>query len=390
MHRSNTVDLPLHGGSPPIWLLSRMRAVGQGIMNIMVDSFGPEKTVKRLVDPFWFQALSCVLAFDWHSSGTTTVLTGILRSILDNNDLGIIMAGGKGKYATAVSSHLDEQSSRIGLSDDQKKQLLHASKLAAKVDTVAVQTNYSLYHHALFVTPSGYWGIVQQGMNTEEKYARRYHWLCDNIDDLFINTVASKRHFGTPSPGLNLDLTHSQSDKSKKISLDIVQENSLKLESMYAQLQAQLKGQQSLTMFLPEHNRCTVNQFIKKNHIDLITFLPKRIDWSIFDEKYGAYPENYDELLKRKGAGPATVRALALVAELIYGEENKWKDPVKYSYSFGGKDGVPYPVNRKSMDNVAAILQEGLDQSKVSDEKKKLFQKRLIRFKDAATKMYCS
>lgn len=98
--------------------------------------------------------------------------------------------------------------------------------------------------------------------------------------------------------------------------------------------------------------------------------MPKSINWKTIKELYDFQPKNYEELLAVKGVGPATVRGLALVAEIIYGEKPSWKDPVKYSYAYGGKDGVPFPVDRKAMDKSIEILKQAVEEAKIGDKDK--------------------
>ena len=59
--------------------------------------------------------------------------------------------------------------------------LATASRLVAKVDSAAVQDGYDLYLHGFIVADDGKWVVVQQGMNGEARYARRYHWLSEGL-----------------------------------------------------------------------------------------------------------------------------------------------------------------------------------------------------------------
>jgi len=77
--RTGLAHLPLHTGKAPAWLFSRMVRLGREIICHIVSEFGPDEVLRRLSDPFWFQALGCVLGFDWHSSGLTTTPTGALK-----------------------------------------------------------------------------------------------------------------------------------------------------------------------------------------------------------------------------------------------------------------------------------------------------------------------
>ena len=94
-------------------------------------------------------------------------------------------------------------------------------------------------------------------------------------------------------------------------------------------------------------------------------------------EIYDFQPRNYEELLAIRGVGPNTVRALALISDLIYGDKPSWKDPIKYSFTVGGKDGVPFPVNRKAMDEATEVIRSGVRQAKIGDEEKLHALKRL-------------
>ena len=98
--------------------------------------------------------------------------------------------------------------------------------------------------------------------------------------------------------------------------------------------------------------------------------MPLNINWDTLARIYEFQPSNYEELLSVKGVGPATVRGLALVAELVYGEAPSWEDPVKFSFAYGGKDGVPYPVDRKAMDESIEILKQSVQEAKIGDREK--------------------
>jgi hypothetical protein len=108
--------------------------------------------------------------------------------------------------------------------------------------------------------------------------------------------------------------------------------------------------------------------------------MPITLNWKAVKKAYEFQPKNYEELLSIKGIGPATVRGLALIAELVYGEKPSWKDPVKYSFAYGGKDGVPYPVNRKAMDRSIKILKQAIEQAKLGKKEKLQTIQRLRRF----------
>jgi hypothetical protein len=108
--------------------------------------------------------------------------------------------------------------------------------------------------------------------------------------------------------------------------------------------------------------------------------MPRNISWKTMRRVYEFQPRNYEELLSVKGVGPATVRGLALVAELIYGEKASWADPVKFSFAFGGKDCVPFPVDRRAMDESIQVLRQAVEAAKVGEREKLRSLQRLRRF----------
>jgi hypothetical protein len=108
--------------------------------------------------------------------------------------------------------------------------------------------------------------------------------------------------------------------------------------------------------------------------------MPTRINWNVMREAYEFQPKDYEKLISIKGVGPKTVRALALVSELVYGEPPSWRDPVKYSFAVGGKDGVPYPVDKEAMDESIDIIKRGIEEARVGKNEKLRAMKRLREF----------
>src|SRR4030066_1588550 len=172
--------LPLHYGSAPRWLFDRMAKLAREISIAIVTDFGPEEVLRRISYPFWFQSLGCVLGFDWHSSGLTTTTTGALKQGIKGleKDLGLWIAGGKGGTSRKTPTEIETAGWQIG---KDFSNLVYSSKMAAKVDTAGLQDGFDLYHHNFFFTKTGSWSVVQQGMDTQNRWARRYHWLSDNL-----------------------------------------------------------------------------------------------------------------------------------------------------------------------------------------------------------------
>src|ERR1019366_4715460 len=54
-------SLPLHGGKAPAWLCGRMVRLSREIVIYLASEYGTPEVLRRLSDPFWFQAFGCVL-----------------------------------------------------------------------------------------------------------------------------------------------------------------------------------------------------------------------------------------------------------------------------------------------------------------------------------------
>lgn len=359
MQRSGLATLRLHYGNAPPWLFGRMVSLGKNIMEMLVDNYGQHGVLERISNTFFFQSLSNVLGFDWNSSGTTTVLCGVLQQVFDERELGLRVVGGKGKKSRQTQENLIKVGDTYSFNEKKVDELRYSSRMTAKVDNTAIQANYQLYHHCMFVSEKGDWAVVQQGMNPENKMARRYHWLSSTVEDFVEepheSIVCDIMH------GKVLDLTAVDSRECKKTIVDLVKEKPDHTKNLF----------KSFT----ETGQKTLLEFDKPNEYKT----PRRMDWNAVERAYELQPENFEGLLAIKGVGPATIRGLALISELIYSSEPSWRDPVKYSFAFGGKDGVPFPVNRESYDKAIAMLEDTVKQSKLGQKEKLDALKRLKR-----------
>jgi len=361
MQRTGVAKLPLHYGKAPKWLVIRMRKLAKEIVTIIVDEYGTGEFLRRLSDPFWFQALGCVLGYDWHSSGVTTVVTGVLKQAVIPEEHGVAVCGGKGKISRQTPLEIGQVGEKFGFSTNKIESLQYASRISAKVDNVAIQAGYQLYHHAFFVDEDGRWAVIQQGMCPQDRTARRYHWLSENISNFVVephNAIV-----GDARRQIALDMTAKESEGCRKASVDLACEPPRKLMRLVMSIRPAY--QKSLEDWLPETAQTAWTDY----KIDVLS-MPANINWKALQEVYEFQPRNYEELLGFKGVGAATVRGLALVAELIYGEKPSWKDPVKYSFAYGGKDGVPYPVDRRAMDESIQILRRAVEDAKLGDREK--------------------
>jgi hypothetical protein len=370
MFRTGVASLPLHGGKAPAWLTVRMRKLAKEVVSIIVDEQGTDAFLTRLSDPFWFQAFGCVLAYDWHSSGVTTVLTGVLKQALSPKEHGIAICGGKGRTSRKTPLEIAEVGEKFGFGEDRIQALTYTSRMTAKVDNTAVQAGYQLYHHAFLLTEDGKWAVIQQGMSAEDRTARRYHWLSDATANLIVephNAVV-----GDVKREKALNMTAKASEGSRKASVDIAKESPARVMRLFEATRP--LHQKSLQDWLPMAKVDPWRQSVEALN------MPRRMSWETMRRVYEFQPRNYEELLSVKGVGPATVRGLALVAELIYGEKPSWADPVKFSFAYGGKDGVPFPVDRRAMDASIQVLRQTVEAARVGDKEKARSLRRLRRF----------
>jgi hypothetical protein len=350
--------LPLHYGKAPSWLVTRMTKLAKEMVTIIVDEYGQDVFLQRISDPYWFQALGCVLGYDWHSSGITTVLTGVLKTVVSPGEHGIIVCGGKGATSTKAPMEIAEAGEKFNMATDAIAKLQYASKMSAKVDNTAIQAGYPLYHHAFFLTETCKWAVVQQGMNTTDRTARRYHWLSDNVRDF----VAEPHDaiVGDAKRDIALDMTAKESEACRKTSVDVAQEPPKKTASALQSITPAY--QKSLQEWMPDARA--------KEYAKSVLVMPRNISWKTLTRMYEFKPKNYEELLGIRGVGPSTVRGIALIAELVYGQAPSWKDPVKYSFAYGGKDGVPFPVDRKAMDQSIQILRAAVENARIENKER--------------------
>jgi hypothetical protein len=358
--RTGIAHLPLHYGKAPAWLFSRMKLLAREITLVVVEEFGPIEMVRRLSDPFWFQAFGCVLGFDWHSSGVTTTVCGALKEGLKGleNDLGLYVAGGKGGTSRKTPTEIRTVGNLISIDPES---LVYASKMAAKVDNTAVQDGYQIYHHSFIFTKTGVWTVVQQGMNETNHYARRYHWLSETLNETEKHSFVNEPHNAVccDTRGETLNLVAQESDPARITTTQIAQEKPEKLI-------LELKSIQHLD--LPARHSVTP-----------VDINPDRIA-KILLKTYERQPQNFEQLLGIEGVGPKTIRALSLISELVYGVAPSFRDPVRYSFAHGGKDGHPYPVDRKNYDKSIAILHQAIKQAKLGNRDKMDAFKRLYAF----------
>ncbi len=350
--RTGYAQLPLHGGKAPSWLFGRMVRLAREVVCHIVSEYGPCEVLVRLSDPYWFQAFGCVLGFDWHSSGVTTTTCGAVKEGIRGieRDLGFFAAGGKGaasrKTPDQITSYCDK------LSHDPTG-LVRASRLSAKVDNTALQDGFQLYHHSFFFTSNGEWCVVQQGFNDSFRTARRYHWLGSGV-----NSFVEEPHAAICSDKKvhTLDLTARESGETRQAVTEIAGQPD----------KGVLRDLERLPdLVMPARHRV--------HAADINPRYLHKIMLKTYEEK----PGTFEDLLSIQGVGPKTLRALTLVSELIYGTSASVRDPARFSFAHGGKDGTPFPVDREMYEKTISVLHDALIKAKVDRSEKLKAIKRL-------------
>ena len=379
--KTGMANAPLHGGHCPPWLFTKMKDLGASIIEVMVMEYGTQAVMRRLSDPVWFQSFGSVLGFDWHSSGLTTVVCGALKEGLGQaqGELGLFFAGGKGKASRRTPAEIMSAGEKYVLSNDLAG-LQQTSRMVAKVDSAAVQDGYQLYHHFFVFDRTGNWAVIQQGMNGDAGYARRYHWLSEGLNDL--TEDPHKAICGVQEMKV-LNLVSKQNQATRLASVEICQESPDKVRKVYdaiVNLRTERKRVPKQLSLFDEgswddnvSNTSTNRAHNITPSIPVISMpenhsipSPRYLD-KILYKIYDKPPESYEQLLKIEGVGPSTLRALSMVAEITHGALPTFKDPVRYSFAHGGKDGYPFPVQRDDITQSLSILRKAIEKGKIGE-----------------------
>jgi hypothetical protein len=357
MKRSGSADLPLHGGRVPQWLAMRMTALGTAIAESVLHHYGASEFLTRLSDPFWFQALGSVMGMDWHSSGITTSVMGALKRGLNPraDELGIYICGGRGRHSRRTPDDLRAVAERTGLDG---AALVRTSRLTARIDNNAIADGFQIYLHSFVVTRSGEWAVVQQGLNTARRTARRYHWHSATVRDF---TAEPHTAIVGTRAGVIQNLVDRDAGAAQKAMLAIVHEPP---DRVLRELR------------MPRHHD------VRTEDVDL-----KRLG-AVLAAAYERDLHDFASLLLVENLGPRTLQSLALVAEVVHGTPTRFADPARFSFAHGGKDGHPFPVPLKTYDETIAVLRQSLDRAKAGDAEKLDGMKRLDRFVRAIERRY--
>lgn len=386
--RSGSADLPLHGGRVPRWLADRMTRLGALMAEAIVHEYGRDELLRRLAHPFWFQSFGAVMGMDWHSSGITTSVIGALKRGLEplSGELGIHVCGGRGRHSRATPGELLTIGERVGFDG---AALARASRLVAKVDSAAVQDGFDLYLHGFIVSDEGHWVVVQQGMNGERRQARRYHWSSEGL-----TSFVDDPHAAVDGPGqgriVNLADHRAQASRAAQVSLlrelgpsGVVGERS-RIDGGLVAGNARRPGAVAPSVAPTGMDNHAPQQMELLPHLSMPAHHDVRGSDVIARRLHGSLaaaaengPRDFTQLLQVPGVGARTVRALAMVAEVLHGAPCRFSDPARFSLAHGGKDRHPFPVPTRVYDHTIQVLKSAVSNARLGREEELAALKRL-------------
>jgi hypothetical protein len=319
-----------------------MEKLGTAIAESIIAQYGVGEFLSRLSNPFWFQALGCVMGMDWHSSGITTSVMGALKRGCNPRarELGVYFCGGRGKQSRKTPAELLSIADERGLDG---AALVRISRLTAKIDNNAIGDGFQIYLHSFAVTAGGDWAVIQQGLNERTGLARRYHWHSASVRDF-----TSEPHTGIigGNEGQILNLVDRRARPAQEALLEIARTSP----------EQTLLTVQKLSM--PGHHE------VRVENVDL-----KRLG-AVLATSYNQPLRDFASLLLVENLGPRTLQTLALIAEVVHGAPSRFTDPARFSFALGGKDGHPFPVPLKTYDESLAVLRRALNSAKLEHTEK--------------------
>jgi hypothetical protein len=117
----------------------------------------------------------------------------------------------------------------------------------------------------------------------------------------------------------------------------------------------------------------------RRHHVARADIDPRYLQ-RILLKTYERAPPDFETLLGLPGVGAKTLRALALAAEVIHGTPASMRDPARFSFAHGGKDGHPFPVDREVYDRTIDVLGRAVDRARLDHSEKKAALRRLADF----------
>ncbi|WP_163872757.1 DUF763 domain-containing protein [Rhizobium laguerreae] len=367
--RAGSADLPLHGGRVPHWLGDRMTRLGTLITEAVVHHYGRDEFLRRLAHPFWFQSFGAVMGMDWHSSGITTSVLGALKRGLKPRagELGLHVCGGRGAHSRKTPQELVSIGERVGLDGEG---LATTSRLIAKVDSAALQDGFDLYLHGFIVADDGHWVVVQQGMNGDRRQARRYHWLSEGLESFVDSPHAA---IEGRSQGEIVNLADRRAERSRRGQLDLLATLGPDriIREAAALLRAEEPAPEPAEQPMLPHLIMPAHHDVRESDVNM-----RRLHGNLAAAADRG-PADFEELLLVPGVGARTVKALAMVAEVVHGAPCRFSDPARFSIAHGGKDRHPFPVPLKVYDETIAVMKSAVQKGRLGREEELQALKRL-------------
>ncbi|EJC63792.1 hypothetical protein Rleg5DRAFT_0488 [Rhizobium leguminosarum bv. viciae WSM1455] len=367
--RAGSADLPLHGGRVPHWLGDRMTRLGTLITEAVVHHYGRDEFLRRLAHPFWFQSFGAVMGMDWHSSGITTSVLGALKRGLKPRagELGLHVCGGRGAHSRKTPQELVSIGERVGLDGEG---LATTSRLIAKVDSAALQDGFDLYLHGFIVADDGHWVVVQQGMNGDRRQARRYHWLSEGLESFVDSPHAA---IEGRSQGEIVNLADRRAERSRRGQLDLLATLGPDriIREAAALLRAEAPAPEPAAQPMLPHLIMPSHHDVRESDVNM-----RRLHGNLAAAADRG-PADFEELLLVPGVGARTVKALAMVAEVVHGAPCRFSDPARFSIAHGGKDRHPFPVPLKVYDETIAVMKSAVQKGRLGREEELQALKRL-------------
>jgi hypothetical protein len=195
-------------------------------------------------------------------------------------------------------------------------------------------------------------------MNGESRLARRYHWLSEGLKDFVDSPHAA---IDGENQGKIVNLTDRRAESSRRGQLDLLRDlgpdGILRETAAIEGIKDSPPAQPLLPhLVMPEHHDVRPKDVLLRR---LHGALAAAAD---------AGPGDFADLLLVPGVGARTVRALALVAEVVHGAPCRFKDPARFSLAHGGKDRHPFPVPTKVYDQTIAVLKSAVAKAKLGND----------------------
>src|SRR6202012_3940458 len=200
--------------------------------------------------------------------------------------------------------------------------------------------------------------------------ARRYHWLSEGL-----RSFVEEPHSAIEgrAQGNIINLTDRRAEASRRGQLDLLATlgpdgiaRELAVIERHAGGPAKRPPQPDLPhLFMPAHHD------VRRSDVHL-----RRLHGNLAAAaERGA--ADFPDLLLTPGVGARTVRALALVAEVVHGAPCRFSDPARFSLAHGGKDRHPFPVPTLVYDRTISVLKSAVQKAKLGQDERLAALKRL-------------